>query len=92
MSVSRKKKTVTVLAAERRRLWDEFGSKIVDDEAVDAPIWKRVMAVEAKLLKSDFENRTAQRVWWQILYDNDETPSDWDNFKVALFMRMKKFA
>ena len=86
-----RKKSFAELAAERTRLWDEFNSKKVDDEAIDAPIWKKVMAVEAKLLKV-FNAETDQHVWRKILFDYDETPDDWDNFKAALFMRMKKFA
>jgi len=87
-----RKKSVTELAAERTRLWDDLNSKTVDDEAVDAPIWKKVLAVEARILKSEFNTDANKQVWWKILFDYDETPRDWDNFKVALFMRMKKFA
>ena len=87
-----RKKSFAELAAERTRLYDNFNSREVDDEKIDEIEFKKITAVQARLLKSKFNTETGKKVWQTILFDNDETPRDWDNFKVALFMRMKKFA
>jgi hypothetical protein len=86
-----RKKSFAELAAERQRLYASFDGREVDDEKVDQPEFRKILAVQAKLLKV-FNAETDKKVWWKILFDYDETPRNWDNFKVALFMKMKKFA
>jgi hypothetical protein len=90
MSASRKK-SVTVLGAERQRLWDEHNSRTIDDEAVDGPIIKKIEALEAKILKSSFDNNRAARAGGlKILASGaDASPREWCRFKIALFERLQ---
>ena len=84
--------SVAELAAERQLLCDNFNSREVDDETIDLPEFKRINAIEAKIVEATFEAPSDQRVWWKIRFDNNETPKDWDCFKSDLFMRMQQFA
>jgi hypothetical protein len=87
-----RKKSVTVLAAIRQRLWDSFNSRQVDNETTDLPQFKRINTVEASFVEATFETVNDQKAGWKILLDDEETPHDWDNFKCDLFMRIMKFA
>jgi hypothetical protein len=93
MLTSRKKKSVTELAAEWRRLNDDFNSKTVDDEAVDLPEFNRITAIEAKIVKAVFSTAADLLIGLQILFNGDDPePERWCPFKIAVYRRMQKFA
>src|SRR5258708_18045302 len=92
-SNSAKIKSVTVLAAERQRLWDEFNSKTVDDEAVDAAIYRKANAIEARLVKATFKTNADKLDGLKILASRDDPEHEyWCTFKAALYTRMLTFA
>jgi len=85
--------TVTVLAAMRQRLWDDFNSRHLDDEKIDNPQYKKIQAIEAKLLKATFKTRADHVAGRAILAGGDDpAPIDWCYFKSDLYLRMVQFA
>jgi hypothetical protein len=88
-----RKKSVTVLAAERQRLWDDFNSRHVSDEKIDGAQYKKIRAIEAKLVKATFKNRADKASGRKILASGDDpAPIDWCCFKSDLYLRMQQFA
>ena len=93
MLTSRRKKSVTELASDWQRLNDDFNSKTVDDEIVDAPIFKKIVAIEAKIVKAVFSTAADLLIGLQILFNGDDPePERWCPFKIAVYRRMQKFA
>jgi hypothetical protein len=83
--------SVSELVGERKRLYDNFNNREVDDEKIDLPEFERITAIESKIVEATFETLASQQVGKKILLDNDETPYDWDCFKSDLFMRISQF-
>ena len=87
-----REKSVNVLAAERQRLWDDYNSKDVADEAVDAPILKKIRALESRIVKATFKTSTEKLVGLRtLLIGEDANPDEWCGFKATLFRRMMQF-
>jgi hypothetical protein len=86
------KKNVAALAAERQRLWDEYNSKNVDDEAVDVPILKKIRALESRIVKAEFKTSAEKLDGLRtLLIGEDADPDEWCDFKASLFRRMMQF-
>jgi hypothetical protein len=95
-----RQKTVTGLAAERQRVFDEFNSKTVDDPAVDGPIWAKAVTIEAKIVKATFKTNADKLTGLKILLEESPGIIVGENyptifgkkFKLKLFLRMQEFA
>jgi hypothetical protein len=88
-----RKKSVTALAAELKRLCDDFNSREVCDEKIDASQFRKIRAIEAKLIKATFKTSADQKAGRTILASGDTPyPLDWCFFKSDLYMRMQQFA
>jgi hypothetical protein len=88
-----RKKSVTALAAELKRLCDDFNSREVYDEKIDEPQFKKIGVIEAKLVKATFKTRADHEAGRAILASGDNPePIDWCFFKSDLYMRMQQFA
>jgi hypothetical protein len=83
--------SITKLAAEWHRLTDDFNSKEVDDDAIDAPMFKKIVAIEARLVKAVFKTAADMLAGLKILFGGDD-PSHWCEFRVALYARMQQYA
>ena len=85
--------SVTKLAAEWHRLNDDFNSKTVDDDAVDAPMFKKIVAIEARLVKAAYSTAADLLIGLKILVSGDNPePQRWCHFKSALYTRMQRYA
>lgn len=91
MSKSRKE-SVTVLAAERKRLWDDFNSREQDDEKVDLPQFEKMNLIEAMIARAKFDTAASKLAGLKILLEDDDGPDFADCFKRDLFLRMQTFA
>jgi hypothetical protein len=92
MSASQKR-SVTQLAAERQRLYDDFGSRQVDNERIDVPQFKKIVAIETKLVRATFKTKADNASGRRILAGGDSpAPVDWCYFKLNLHPRMQEFA
>jgi hypothetical protein len=88
-----RKQSVTALAAERQRLWDDFNSREVDDKRTDRLQYKKIRAIESRIVKATFKNRADKASGRKILAGGDDpAPIDWCQFKSDLYMRMQQFA
>jgi hypothetical protein len=95
-----RKKSVTELAAERQRLYDEFNGKTVDDPAVDGPIWAKAVTIEAKIVKAKYDTDESKLAGLKIILEEnpgiivgENYPTIFrEKFKLKLFLRMQEFA
>ncbi|MCK1459619.1 hypothetical protein IVB34_14780 [Bradyrhizobium sp. 2] len=90
--MSKSQKSVTVLAAERKRLWDDFNSRESDDENVDRPQFEEMNAIEAMIARAEFDTTASKLAGLKILMENGDGPDFADHFKRDLFLRMQTFA
>jgi hypothetical protein len=93
MPTLRKKKNFAELAAERKQLYDSFDGREVDDEKIDEPEFKKINAIEAKLVRAAFNTAADLLIGLKILVSGDNPePQYWCSFKAALYTRMQEFA
>jgi hypothetical protein len=84
--------SITELAKKRQQLSDIFNAREVDDDAVDAPMFKRICAVETQIETATFETDADKLAGLTILFEDNDGPVFADSFKVKLFARMQEFA
>ena len=85
--------SITKLAAEWHRLNDDFNGRTVDFDAVDASLFKKIVAIEARLVKAAYNTAADMLAGLKILFGGDDpSPKEWCCFRVALYLRMQQFA
>lgn len=82
-------KTLIELAADRRMIIECFES---DDISDDAKNMGELVAVERQIVDSAFRTDADFLTGCRMLVDMGDQPHAFDNFKVALFLRMQEYA
>jgi hypothetical protein len=91
MPTLRKKKSFAELAAERKQLYDSFDGREVDDEKIDEPEFRKILAVETKIENATFETDAEKLAGLLILFELNDSPDFADKFKAKLFSRIHQF-
>jgi hypothetical protein len=94
------KKTATELAVERQREQDDFNSREVFDETVDEPQLIKIIGIEDKLEKANYDTDESKLAGLKILLEEEPGIIVGENyptifgekFKLNLFLRMQEFA
>ena len=80
--------SVKALAALRQQLWDKFNGREVDDDTIDLPEFKKVIAIEARIANATFKTAADKIAGNNILMESK--PSNWCDFQEKLFLRMQQ--